>query len=327
VDSLQELVAGLPPEFPAAVLVVLHVPATGTSVLPQILSRRGPLPAVFAHDGDELHRGRIYVAPADHHMLVHDGAIRLTQGPRENGHRPAIDPLFRSAARAAGPRCIGVVMSGLLDDGATGLRLIHDLGGAAVVQDPEDALFPSMPRAAIELTTPDRVVSAAAMGTALFELIDEPLSTEPAQAVADPSVLVEPGDSAAGRDRVEIDDPRATAELLEGSPIALTCPECGGALWEQEEGRTIRYACHVGHAYTLSSLVDEQGRALETTLWSAVRSLEERADIHRRLARRINGSRTAVYESRAREAEEHARALRQALDAAGRLAAPTPEEV
>src|SRR3954451_23289771 len=131
------MVAGLPPEFPAAILVVLHVSSSGTSVLPQILTRKGALPAAFARDGEELKRGQIFVAPADHHMLVHDGRIRLTQGPRENGHRPAIDPLFRSAARDSDGRTIGVILSGLLDDGASGLRFVRQNGGSAVVQDPD----------------------------------------------------------------------------------------------------------------------------------------------------------------------------------------------
>jgi two-component system, chemotaxis family, protein-glutamate methylesterase/glutaminase len=195
-----------------------------------------------------------------------------------------------------------------------------------VVQDPDDALFPSMPRAAIELTTPDRVVSAGAMARALCELIEGPVPASPVAAAPDPRTLAPADRAPEGQDRVEIEDPSATAQLLDGPPSALTCPECGGALWEQENGQTIRYACHVGHAYTLSSLVEEQGRELETTLWSAVRSLEERADVHRRLAQHTRGSRTVVYERRAREAEHHARSLRQALSAAGRLAAPTAEE-
>lgn len=179
VDALRELAAHLPPGFPAAVLVVLHVPASGRSVLPQILAREGVLPAAFAEHGQEIRRGRIYVAPADHHMLVQGGCVRLTRGPRERGHRPAINALFRSAARAAGSRCIGVVLSGLLDDGAAGLRVIKEGGGAAVVQDPDDALFPSMPRAALALTLPDRVVPAAGIADALCELIEAPLPPAP----------------------------------------------------------------------------------------------------------------------------------------------------
>jgi len=323
VDALQELVAGLPPEFPAAILVVLHVAATGTSVLPQILSRRGPLPAVFASDGQPLQRGQIFVAPADHHMLVHDGHIRLSQGPRENGHRPAIDPLFRSAARSAGGRCVGVVLSGMLDDGATGLQFIAATGGATIVQDPDHSAFPSMPTAALALTPSARVATAAGIGKVLCQLIDAPLDHAAAAPRGDPASAVPADRSINGEDRVELADPRLTAELVEGPPSGLTCPECGGALWEQENGDTTRYACHVGHAYAMASLVEEQGRDLETTLWSAVRSLEERAELHRRLARRAEGSRSVVYESRASEAAQHARSLRDVLATAGRVPAPT----
>jgi len=321
VDALQELVRNLPAEFPAAILVVLHVASTGTSVLPQILARQGPLPAAFAQQGQELRRGEIYVAPADHHMLVHDGHIRLTQGPRENGHRPAVDPLFRSAVRFAGRRCIGVVMSGLLDDGASGLRFIKEHGGAAVVQDPEDALFPSMPAAAMAMVPVDRAVPAREMADALCELVGEPVEIEDfARAEAGASGNRDPY----GADRVELEDPAETAALVHGPPSALTCPECGGSLWEQLDGPTLRFVCHVGHAYSVGSLVEEQGRALETTLWSAVRALEERADMHRRLARRAAGSRRELYEQRAEDAGAHARALRQLLAEAGRLAVPAP---
>jgi two-component system chemotaxis response regulator CheB len=315
VDSLQELVSHLPAEFPAAVLVVLHVAASGTSVLPQILTRKGPLPAAFAQDGEELRRGQIYVAPADHHMLVHDDHIRLSQGPRENGHRPAIDPLFRSASRAADGRCIGVILSGLLDDGASGLRFIKQNGGGAVVQDPEQALFPSMPRAALALTDVDRIAPAADIGDALCELTDARLHHRVADAAGD-------------RDIIEIEDPAATAKLLEGPPSGLTCPECGGALWEQRNGHEVRFACHVGHAYSPESLIEEQGRSLETTLWSAVRALEERADINRRLSRRAAGTRSELYEVRARQAEQHATELREMLSGAGRLAvAAAPDQI
>jgi two-component system chemotaxis response regulator CheB len=318
VDALQELVRGLPPEFPAAVLVVLHVASSGTSVLPQILSRKGALPAAFAEDGEELRRGQIYVAPADNHMLVHDGRIRLTKGPRENGHRPAIDPLFRSAARMARERCIGVILSGLLDDGASGMRLIKASHGATVVQDPEDAQFPSMPRAAMAMADIDAVTPATGIAERLCQLIEQrvdppPDSTRELRAV-------DADGTPDNLDRVEVEDPSETRMLLEGPPTSLTCPECGGSLWEREDGPEIRFACHVGHAYSPGSLVEEQGRALETTLWSAVRALEERADMNRRLARRTGGPRRVQYEERGTEADAHARALRGMLGEAGRLA-------
>lgn len=320
VDALQEVVSHLPPEFPAAVLVVLHVASSGTSVLPQILTRHGPLPAAFARDGDELKRGQIFVAPADHHMLVHDGHIRLSQGPRENGHRPAIDPLFRSAARAEGGRAIGVILSGLLDDGASGLRFLRQNGGSAVVQDPEDALFPNMPTAAMKLTDVDRVANARDIAQVLCDLIEQPAEHRPK-----PDAMAQ-REGLEYLDRVEIEHPADTALLLDGPPTGLTCPECGGALWEHVNGNEVRFACHVGHAYSQASLQEEQGRALETTLWSAVRALEERADMHRRLARRSSGRRGEQYEDRAREAERHAHTLREMLGQAGRIAAPAPDE-
>jgi two-component system chemotaxis response regulator CheB len=321
VGALQELVSGLPPDFSASILVVLHVSAESTSVLPQILSRRGPLPAAFARDGDELRRGQIFVAPSDHHMLVRDGHIRLTRGPRENGHRPAIDPLFRTAARAVGGRCIGVVLSGLLDDGAAGLRFLQQHGGAAIVQDPEEALFPSMPRAALAQTAPDRIATAHEMAQVLCELIEEPVPIGAAPAPGPPDADEQ------GRDRVEIEYPPDVAALLAGPPSGLTCPECGGALWEQQEtGGSWRFACHTGHAYSLGSLAEEQGRTLEMVLWSAVRALEERADMQRRLARRTQTARRAVYEDRALDAEGHAGALREMLNETGRIPASGPED-
>jgi two-component system chemotaxis response regulator CheB len=249
--------------------------------------------------------------------------VRLSKGPRENGHRPAIDPLFRSAARAGNGRCIGVILSGLLDDGASGLRFIKLHGGTAVVQDPADALFPSMPRAAMDLTDVDRVATAADIADALCSLIDEPV--EPDRATLE-EVGIGADRDIGGQDRVELSDPTDTASLLVGPPSGITCPECGGALWEQEDGNTIRFACHVGHAYSIASLAEEQGRSLETTLWSAVRALEERADMYRRLARRAQRSRGELYEKRAREAEDDGHTLREMLGQAGRLAAPAPDE-
>jgi two-component system chemotaxis response regulator CheB len=284
--------------------------SSGTSVLPQILGRHSDVEVKFAVDGEELRRGQVYVAPPDEHMLVHASHVRLTHGPRENGHRPAIDPLFRSAARAAGPRVIGVVLSGLLDDGAAGLQFVKEHGGAAVVQDPEDAMFPSMPLAAIALTKPDCVVPVSEIADALCALVEHSV---------DPGLAAAPGGQ---RDRVEIADPAETALMVDGPPTTLTCPECGGTLWESENGGNVRYTCHVGHAYLLNSVVEEQGRSLETTLWSALRALQERADMQHRLARRATGSRRAGHEERAKEAEDQAVVLREMLSRSGRLAVP-----
>ncbi|WP_022928053.1 chemotaxis protein CheB [Patulibacter americanus] len=309
VEALKTFVAGLPPELPAAVLVVLHVPATGRSVLADILDRAGPLPAAAATDGAPLRRGEILVAPSDAHLLVHDGHVRLSRGPRENGHRPAIDPLFRSAARAHGGRTIGVVLSGLLDDGAAGLRFVHDEGGATVVQDPEDALHPGMPSAALAAGPVDRTVPAAALADAVCALLDEPLERlrgDVAHGAAGAPDAVE-------RDPVEDD-------LTRGELSGLTCPDCGGAIWETGDDPA-RYVCHVGHAFSRDSMLQEQGRALEITLWSALRALEERADLLRRVARRTGGSAGSRLEERAAEADDHARALRRTLLRAGAMPA------
>jgi two-component system chemotaxis response regulator CheB len=302
VETLGRLVASLPADLPAAVLVVLHVLAGGRSVLGDILARAGRLPSAAAVDGTKLETGRIYVAPPDHHLLLQDGVVRLSRGPRENGHRPSIDLLFRSAAQSYGPRVIGVVLSGLLDDGAAGLRAIKERGGAAVVQSPDDALYPAMPRNAIAATEIDAIVPLDQMAETLARLLAEPAeAVEAAGAAADP-----------------IEAPPALAAMLEGTLTGLTCPECGGALWETHDGPVQRFSCHVGHSYSVESMVSEQGRALESALWGALRALEERADLLRRLAQRSSGVTRRRFDHRALEADEHADRLRDTLLAAAR---------
>lgn len=275
VQALQQLIAELPPELPAAVLIVLHLSSSGTSVLHNILSRAGALPVTQAVDGEQLERGHAYVAPPDRHLLVRGRSAHLSSGPRENGHRPAIDPLFRSAARAYGARTIGVVLTGTLDDGTDGLRLIKERGGATVVQDPGDASFAEMPRSAIDFVGPDRVVPIAQMGRVLCDLIDEAI--EPIDAVE----ITDPHEQPV--DLVEVEYGR---EAPEGRASPLTCPACGGVLMEREEGNVVRFACQVGHAYSPESLVEQQGDALESALWQALRTLEERADLLSRMAKR-----------------------------------------
>jgi two-component system, chemotaxis family, protein-glutamate methylesterase/glutaminase len=279
VQALQRLAADLPPELPAAILVVLHMMQSGTSVLASILDRAGPLPATQAHDGERPERGHIYVAPPNSHLLLRGPDIHLSHGPRENGHRPAIDPLFRSAARAFGPRTIGIVLSGTLDDGTDGLRLIKQRGGATVVQDPDDAAYGDMPRSAVEYVDPDVVVPLAGMVEELHGLLDVPLQPPPTEGIADPDQQPV--------DLVEVEYGR---EPPDGLPSALTCPDCGGVLHERDEDAVVRFACRVGHAYSPESLVEQQGAALESALWKAMRTLEERADLLRRMSRRAERS-------------------------------------
>jgi two-component system chemotaxis response regulator CheB len=310
VETLAELASGLPPEFPAAIFVVLHLLPTAHSVLPEILDRAGPLPAAVAEHGSEIERGRIYVAPPDRHLLVMENVIRLTHGPRENGHRPALDPLFRSAARAHRERVIGVVLSGSLDDGTAGLRLIKRLGGATVAQDPDDAPYPSMPLNALANDAADHVATVAEMPTLLCDLVDTPI-----EMLASPPPTVDDVDTA-HLDRSDHDDPKA------GALTGLTCPECGGALWEHlDPDGYVRFKCHVGHAYSPDSLESAQSQELESALWSALRTLQERGDLFRRLARRAGDSSRQRFEVKAAEVSHHAELLRQSIERLGRMPA------
>ena len=308
VEALNTLVSGLPPELPAALVVAVHVLPTGRSMLPAILSRAGKLQATPARHGERLKRGRIYVAPPDHHLLIYDTQTRLSHGPRENGHRPALDPLFRSVARAYGNRTVGIVLSGTLDDGTAGLQMIREHGGATVAQDPADALYEGMPKSAIATGAVQYVVKAHEMADLVCRLIEEPVDPHdgpPAEA-ADPM-------SGPMLDRADAGAPR------EGEVSGLTCPECGGALWEHEEGGGVRFKCHVGHAYSPESMQTEQGRALEAALWGALRSLQEREDLFRRIARRQPGSRSAAnFQRKADDVFHHAKAIERTIAELGR---------
>jgi two-component system chemotaxis response regulator CheB len=289
VEALVRFVASLPPGFPAAVLVVLHVSATGTSVLASILARAGRLPVATAQDGEPLAPGRLYVAPPDRHLLANGGRVQLTQTPRENGHRPAVDPTMRSAAQTAGGRTAGVILSGSRDDGTAGLLAIKRAGGVAVVQDPEEALYEGMPRNAIEHVDVDAVLRVDDIGAWLrgsaFE--DHP-----------------PGE-----------------QVLDGHPRGLgtrfTCPDCGGVLFEHVDGTLVRFACSVGHAYSIEALAGGQGHELENVLWAAVRALEDRAVLLGRLADRARGSgqhRSAeTFAAEAIRVRERSQVIREAI--------------
>jgi len=274
VEALRALVAGLPSDYSGAVLVVLHIPREAPSALPSILGRSGPLPAATARDGEALKPGRIYVAPNDHHLLLIDGHVRLTRGPAENGHRPAIDPLFRSVARAAGRRAVGVVLSGTRDDGAAGLVSITQRGGAAMVQDPSDALYPHMPRAALSLVSAEHVAPAAKLGGLIAEITAMDLPNVPAD-VDDAMLNAEVAMSELGS---------LTTEDLGLPPAGYGCPACGGGLFEVSDDPVPRYRCRVGHAWSPESLLEEQAVALEGALWMALRALEEKSALSLRMA-------------------------------------------
>jgi two-component system chemotaxis response regulator CheB len=272
VSALLELAACLPADLPAVVGVVLHV-GSRDSILPELMTARGPLKAVHPADGDLLVPGRIYVAPPDLHMQFSASRVELFRGPRENHARPAIDPLFRSVAIHWGDRAIGVILTGDLDDGTAGLAAIKSAGGKAIVQDPDTALEQSMPASALANVDVDHCLPLQGIAPELMRLVQQPASGgHPV-----PEILVREKAVFEGKDVFE--------NLKEmAHPSTLTCPDCGGALWELKQTRPLRYRCHTGHAFTARSLQNSQAQVTEHALWSSVRSLQEREVLLRRLA-------------------------------------------
>ncbi len=271
----------LPPDFPAAIGVVLHLAADAPSLLPGILSRSGPLPAQHPSGREELRAGRVYVAPPDHHLHIDGDHIEATKGPPENRHRPSIDALFRSAAYTRSSDVVGVVLTGLLGDGTSGLWTIQQRGGVTVVQDPLDAEFDSMPRSALAHLTVDHVVPLRDLGALLDRLVRE----------ARPAKEVKPMEEEELR-RLKVETEIARNErafhrgVLElGQATYLTCPECHGSLVEIREGRILRYRCHTGHAYSADSLLGDITKDNENQAYQLLRSLEEAEIMLRRLAR------------------------------------------
>jgi two-component system, chemotaxis family, protein-glutamate methylesterase/glutaminase len=312
VEALQELVAGLPADLPAAVFVVLHVPAHGPSLLPSILARAGPLPAAHAEDGEPIRPGRIYVAPPDHHLMLEPGRVRLVVGPRENGVRPAADALFRSAARAYGPRVVGVVVSGSLTDGTLGLAAINGAGGVAIVQDPAEALFGGMPQNALNSLPMDYRLKIADIGPTLRLLAQGPEGQDQGEAREAMAGDIEP-ERYATNDRGE---ELATQNKQLGQASGFTCPECQGSLWELRDGDLARFECRVGHAYSSESFLEHQAEAVEAALWSAINLQRERAATFEHLAD-LYGARQPTlatrYRGQAKDMQEQAEVIRNLL--------------
>jgi two-component system chemotaxis response regulator CheB len=304
VEALRRLVAGLPADLPATVVIVLHVPRNATSVLPDILNRAGKLPVAHARDGERMKRGMVYVAPPGFHLLVKQRTLRLSAGPEENSHRPSIDALFRSAATAHGARTIGVVLSGALDDGTAGLLAISRAGGMALVQDPDDALYPAMPSSALAAVPVDAVGDMETLTRTLVAAVQQL-----------------PGDDASTEHPIDILERvmnPAPDRQPEGPPSRFTCPACGGGLWHRDDGAP-PYRCRVGHAFNEDTLVAEQDRVLEEALWTAARVLEERTELTRRLRddARDNGRVHAerIFDDQLQEIERSRRLVRVALNA------------
>ena len=322
VEALRVLLGSLPPDFPAALLVVLHMPPTGRSALPEILDRSCPLPVHRAVNGAPVQPGVVTVAVPDHHLMMVGDRLLISRGPRENGHRPAVDVLFRTAARTGGPRVVAVVLSGALDDGTAGMIAVRERGGVGVAQDPEDAIYASMPTHAIEVASADHVAPVAKMGSLLVDLVTEEI------AAAAPAVSELMDREAA---MAEFDAAELTDEDRPGTPSGFGCPSCHGALFAITEGGMERYRCRVGHAWSPEALAAEQSEALEGALWMALRGLEERAALSLRMRQRAEQrghTHTAqTFRERHDEAQEAALLIRRLLQRGELDGGALPDEV
>ncbi|HEX5498506.1 MAG TPA: chemotaxis protein CheB [Thermomicrobiales bacterium] len=315
-QALTTVVASLPADFPGALFIVLHIQAAARSRLPEILARAGPLPVETARDGMPIRAGQIVVAPPDRHLIIEPGRIELRRGPRENHSRPAVDPLFRSAARAYGPRVVGVVLSGALYDGSAGLMAIQARGGVAIVQDPEEAMFASMPLSALRLVPLAEVLPAAEIAPALVALARTPIG--------------------AGAEATMADEIEQTVENIREDFVAqadgerpdevsiYTCPDCGGVMWQVAADPPLQFRCHVGHAYAPELLLSLKGEEIEAALWRSVRLLKEQATLSRQMARNArlvtdNEEQAARIDEQAETSERHAAAIVELLEAM-----PTP---
>ncbi|HEV3470987.1 MAG TPA: chemotaxis protein CheB [Pyrinomonadaceae bacterium] len=283
IEALRALAAVLPRDLPAAVFVVQHSAPDAPSVLPMILERAGDLPARHPRDGERFERGHIYVAPPDHHLVLEPNQLmRVTRGPKENRFRPAVDPLFRSAARSYGTRVVGVVLTGGLDDGTTGLLAIKQRGGTAVVQDPSDALVPSMPLSAVTHVRVDYCVPLVEVAPLLARLAAEP-AEERSYPVSDELDI---------EVKIALEDNAVGAGLLElGEPSSYACPDCHGVLLRLKAGGPMRFRCHTGHAYTADSLLAGVTENVEDSLWNSIRTLEEAEMLLRHLAEHLGEGR------------------------------------
>lgn len=307
IETLPQLLAQLPSQLDASLFIVQHRLADSSGYLVDILRKASSLPVRWAEQGDRVEPGQVYVAPADVHMTFTDHHVRLAAGPRVNHSRPSIDLLFRSAAASHGSRTIGVLLTGMLHDGIAGLDAIRRTGGYVMVQEPQDAVFPELPRNALATITPDRVVRIAELGSALVELTRMPVTLHEVP----PELALEA--------RLDV-DPTHGEELLDriGQLTTINCPDCGGSLWKVAGSIAPHLRCYVGHVVSARELLERKGNEVEAALWSAVRALRERANTFETLAddarQRGNSEQMVVeYARRAREQRAQAELAREFL--------------
>jgi two-component system chemotaxis response regulator CheB len=316
IEALRVLVGSLPRDYRGTLFIVLHTSPDSPAVLADILDQAADLPVRFASDDERFAPGHVYVAPPDHHLLIEPGRIRLSRGPRENRFRPAIDPLFRSAAQVYGPRVVGVILTGGLDDGTSGLWTVKQLGGTAIVQEPREAIAPSMPLSAIQNVKVDARLPVAQIGAELVRLAG--VSADEAMPEVPAKVQVEVKIAATG---VAIES--GVMDL--GEPSVFACPECHGVLLEVIEASRVRYRCHTGHSYTFDALLADIDENIEDSLWSVIRALEERMLLMRHLADHLRerdaGATSAELHARAEATRRRTEIIRAAL-----LGAPEPKQ-
>lgn len=306
--AFRTILSALPVDLPAALFVVQHLSASGPSLLPELLDRVSPLVARHPDDGEAIRHGAIYVAPPDHHLVIQPGHLHLVRGPKENSFRPAIDATFRSAAHAYGPRVIGVVLTGMLDDGTAGLLAIKRRGGLALVQEPREATYPSMPQSACRYVDVDIVCRLAEIAPQLIRLVHA--GADVGEAQMDDRTELEVGIS-----RLEQAALQQADQI--GTPSPFSCPDCGGVLAEYYDGELLRFRCQVGHAFSPASFFAQQTEGLDGSLWAAFRALDERANLAGRLSREARRLNDDIGEQRfARlyaQAEAQKEQLRQVL--------------
>jgi len=286
VEALQRLVSQLPASLPAAVFAVMHVYYRARSSLPEILTRAGALIAIHPENGTPIEQGRIYVAPPDQHLIVERDHVHLSSGPKEQHQRPCINVTFRSAASAYAERVAGVILTGQMDDGTAGLWEIKRRGGIAIVQNPEEAPFPSMPLSALREIEADYTVSLADMGNLLA------------------SLAIGEGESLPAK--IEKTD-------MEPTLTDLTCPDCRGTIWEVPRGNGSEYRCRVGHAYSPKSMLAEHFSAQEKALYAAVVALQEGASLATRLADKLGPELGGPLREEAKQREAEAEVVRGVL--------------
>ena len=308
---MKRFVGSLPPDFQGSVFIVLHIPADTTSMLSYILAKAGPLEVIEPLEEEYIRPGKIYIAINNHHLLIEKGKVFSKKGPKENRFRPSIDALFRSAAYEYGPRVIGIVLSGLLNDGTSGLWSVKRMGGIAIIQDPNDAEYPQMPENVIEYVSIDHSVRADQMGELLNDLIG--LEVEKRISVSEDELQLLKTEVVIAKN----DNAFELGIMQQGEFTPFTCPACHGSLVKIIEGNIIRFRCHTGHAYTASALLSEVTESVEDMLWQSMRGLEETTMLLRNIENHFKelGEKEAsnTFRKKADQAAHRARLLRDSV--------------